>query len=196
MTRAELAERIANGESSGVEFKRDGVSPFRFARELVGLLVCRGGSILLGVEDDGAVSGLTRDPKAAEEWVMELARTHVNPPVIPWWETVRWDEARVVGVATVPADSPDRPYKVRKDSSLVTLMRVGTTTRDASRTEEMRLYQRSGSLEYGRRPLPAPRWRRSTGVACGTTFFTRSNATAPTEPTGGSGSRSSRTSIS
>lgn len=165
MTRAELAERIASGESSGVEFKRDGVSAYRFAREMVGLLNHHGGSILLGVEDDGTVSGLTREAKAAEEWVMEVGRTHVDPPVIPWWEAVRWDDSRAVGVATVPADSPDRPYKVRKGSDAVTLIRVGTTTRNASRMEEMRLYQRSGNLEYGRRPLPgAPMealdWRR------------------------------------
>jgi len=36
----------------------------------------------------------------------------------------------------------------------VTKVRVGTTTRDASREEEMRLYQQSGHLQYDRKPVP------------------------------------------
>ena len=35
------------------------------------LLNLRGGHILLGVEDDGTVSGLTRHARRVEEWVME-----------------------------------------------------------------------------------------------------------------------------
>lgn len=153
MTRAELAESLRNGESSGVEFKRDGVRPERLAREMAALLNFEGGRILLGVDDDGTVRGLTRDPKAAEEWVMEIARAHVRPATIPYWETIDWDGARV-GVISLPADAPDKPYKARRGSAWVTQTRAGTTTRDASDEEEARLYMQSGRLPYDRRPLP------------------------------------------
>ena len=53
MTRVELLELIANGESSGVEFKRDDLRPEQIAREVVGLANFRGGRILLGVETTG-----------------------------------------------------------------------------------------------------------------------------------------------
>ncbi|MEI8181367.1 MAG: ATP-binding protein [Desulfomonile sp.] len=83
MTRAELFEIIQNGENSGVEFKRDDIRPDSLAREMAALLNLEGGYILLGVEDDGTVSRLIHDPKKAEEWVMEVARTHVQPVLIP-----------------------------------------------------------------------------------------------------------------
>ena len=58
------------------------------------LLNLEGGRILLGVEKDRSVSGLTRDPDKAEEWVMEVARVHVLPAVIPYWETLEWGACR------------------------------------------------------------------------------------------------------
>ena len=154
MNRSELAEQIRRGESSGVEFKRDDIRPEKLAEEMAALLNLEGGYILLGVEDDGTVSGLTREKKAAEEWVMETAREHVFPPIIPFWETIDWDEDKTVGIVHLPADAPDKPYKAKRKSVWVTKVRVGTTTRDASREEEMRLYQQSGHLQYDRKPVP------------------------------------------
>ena len=153
MTRAELIELIRNDETSGVEFKRDDISATKLASEMVGLLNLRGGHILLGVEKDQTVSGLTRDPRKAEEWVMEVARVHVQPATIPYWETILWPPGKVVGIVSLSEDAPDKPYKVKKGSAWVTKVRVGTTTRDATREEEARLYQQSGRIEYGLKPV-------------------------------------------
>ena len=170
MNRTELAELIQNGESSGVELKRDDVRPERLAKEMAALLNLKGGYILLGVEEEGTVSGLTRGPERAEEWVMEVARAHVRPPTIPYWEVVPWtgepDEdlsdaaagsegaIRHVGVISLPAHAPDKPYKAKRGSAWITQVRVGTTSRDATDEEEARLYQQSGRLQYDRRPVP------------------------------------------
>lgn len=153
MNRSQLLELLLNGENSGLEFKRDDIQPQRLAGEIVALLNLEGGHILLGVEDDASVSGLTRQPKEAEEWVMQVARDHVQPAVIPYWETLEWAKGTVVGIVSVPADAPDKPYKVKSGSSWVTRIRVGTTTRDATREEEERLYQQSGWLRYGLKPV-------------------------------------------
>ena len=59
-TRVELLEIIRNGENSGVEFKRDVLQNQDLAKELVAFSNLEGGIVLLGVEDDGSVSGLTR----------------------------------------------------------------------------------------------------------------------------------------
>jgi len=154
MNRTDLAELIHNGENSGVEFKRDDIRPEKLAEEMAALLNLEGGHILLGVESDGTVSGLTRAPEKAEEWVMDVARTHLRPAAIPYWETLEWKTGTVVGIVSLPADSPDKPYKAKRGSAWMTQIRVGTTTRDATDEEEMRLYQQSGRLRYDRKPVP------------------------------------------
>jgi len=159
MNRAELTELIHNGENSGVEFKRDDIRPEKLAKEMAALLNLEGGHILLGVEDDRTVSGLTRDPAKAEEWVMGAARVHLRPAAIPYWETIEWNEGKILGIISLPADAPDKPYKAKRghgerESAWVTMIRVGTTTRDATDEEEVRLYQQSGRLQYDRKPVP------------------------------------------
>ena len=154
MNRTDLIELIRNDENSGVEFKRDDISPEKLANEMVGLLNLEGGHILLGVENDQTVSGLTRDRRQAEEWVMQVARDRLQPAVIPYWEIIDWGGGRLVGVVTLPADAPDKPYKAKRGSVWVTKVRVGTTIRDATREEEQRLYQQSGGLRYGLKPVP------------------------------------------
>jgi ATP-dependent DNA helicase RecG len=154
MNRTDLAELIDNGESSGVEFKRDDIMPEKLAKEMAALLNLEGGHILLGVERDGTVSGLTRERVQAEEWVMEIARVHLRPAAIPYWETIDWGDGKIVGIVSLPADAPDKPYKAKRGSAWMTEMRVGTTTRDATDEEELRLYQQSGRLQYDRKPVP------------------------------------------
>ena len=154
MLLVELRELLRNGENSGVEFKRDDIRPDDLAKEIAALANLEGGHILLGVEDDGRVSGLTRSPRDAEEWVMNLCRNNVKEPLIPYWETVPWDESSNVGVISIPADCPDKPYKARRDRAWVTFVRVGSTSREATREEEGRLYQASGIMRYDLRPVP------------------------------------------
>ena len=154
MNRTELAEVVHNGENSGVEFKRDDIVPEKLAKEMSALLNLEGGHILLGVEKDRTVSGLSRPPEKAEEWVMEVARAHLRPAAIPYWETIEWEPGKIVGIVSLPADAPDKPYKAKRGSAWMTQIRVGTTTRDATDEEEIRLYQQSGRLQYDRKPVP------------------------------------------
>ena len=135
---------------------------------MAGLLNRDGGHILLGVEDDQSISGLTRSRAKAEEWVMETARSHLQPAAIPAWETILWDDDKMVGVVSLPADAPDKPYKAKRGSGWVTKIRVGTTTRDATREEEARLYQQSGQLQYELKPVP-----RAPGTAVDTLDWRR-----------------------
>ena len=143
---------IRNGENSGVEFKHVDTRPERLASEIAALLNHEGGYVLLGVEDDVAVTGLARPPKQTEERVMEVARTHVRPAATPYWETIDWNGLRV-GVVSLPADARDKPYKAKRGSAWVTQVRAGTTTRDATDDEEARLYMQAGRIPYDRRPV-------------------------------------------
>ena len=87
MTHTELLEIIRNGENSGVEFKRDDVQNHDLAKELVAFANLEGGIVLLGVEDDGSISGTTR-PKL-EEWVMTACRDKIRPGLIPFYELAK-----------------------------------------------------------------------------------------------------------
>ncbi|MBF4291670.1 helix-turn-helix domain-containing protein, partial [Vibrio anguillarum] len=77
MLKTELLEIIANGENSGVEFKRDDIRPEQLAKEVVAMANFQGGRILLGVEDDGVISGIQRDD--LEEWVMNVFQNKIHP---------------------------------------------------------------------------------------------------------------------
>ncbi len=153
MNRTVLLEMIRNGENSSVEFKRDDVRPDSIAKEFSALLNFEGGYILLGVADDGIVSGLTRSREDAERWVMNIAHQNIQPSFIPSWSPIPFDDGKVVGVIELPADSPGKPHKARRGNAWVTFMRVGSTSREASREEEGRLYQAAHLMRYDIRPV-------------------------------------------
>ncbi len=159
MLRAELLELIRNGENSGVEFKRDDVRPEVLAKEVCALANLEGGHVLFGVEDDGSITGLTRDSRRAEEWVMNVCRGDaLRPPLIPYWETIEVNR-HTVGVLSLPADLPDKPYKARRGSAWQVFVRRGSVSVEASREEEARLYQSSGLLRYDIRPVTGTSFR-------------------------------------
>ena len=87
MTRTELLEIVGNGENSGVEFKRDVLENHDLAKESVALSNLNGGVVLLRVEDDGSISGITR--MDIEGSVMTVCRDKIRPAIIPFFETVR-----------------------------------------------------------------------------------------------------------
>ncbi|MBI4527345.1 MAG: putative DNA binding domain-containing protein [Deltaproteobacteria bacterium] len=154
MNKTELLETIENGENSRVEFKRDDAHPDSLAKEMAALLNLEGGAILLGVEDDGRISGITRSREEAERWVMNLARHNLQPELIPVWSSVAMDDGKVVGIVELPADSPGKPYKARRGGAWITYVRVGSTSREATREEEGRLYQAARLVRYDIKPVP------------------------------------------
>lgn len=158
MNRADLHDLIRNGENSEVEFKRDDVHQDKLAVEMAALLNLEGGHILLGVEDNGSIAGLVRPTKEAEEWVMNIAQNNLQPPAILVWQTVKLDDPdKTVGVIRLPMDAPDKPYKAKRGASWVTFVRIGSTSREATREQEMRLYQSSNLLHFDLNPVPDTR---------------------------------------
>jgi len=154
MNQSTLSELVAGGEGSRVEFKRDDCHGDDIAKEMSALLNLEGGAILLGVEDDGQISGLIRDRKDAEEWVMNIARNNLQPAIIPVWTLIAAEEGKMVGVIELPADSPGKPYKAKRGGSWVTYSRVGSTSREATREEEGRLYQAFKLVRYEIKGVP------------------------------------------
>lgn len=91
MNRADVFEVVAAGENSVIEFSRDDLSAERLAKTAVSLANHLGGRILLGVDDDGTVSGIQRED--LERWVMDTVfGRYVHPMIIPFYEEVQIDE--------------------------------------------------------------------------------------------------------
>ncbi len=98
MLKSELSQIIANGENSGVEFKRDDCRPEQLAREIVAMVNLSGGMVLLGVEDDGTISGIQRE-KNLEEWVMDtVVAKKIHPLILPFYQEIQVDEHKRVAV--------------------------------------------------------------------------------------------------
>ena len=148
MNRTKLLELITNGENSHVEFKRDDCHPDELGKEMSALLNLEGGVILLGVEDEGRISGLVRSRKEAEEWLMNVARNHLQPPTIPVWTSMVMEDDNVVGIVELSVDSPGKPHKAKRGKAWVTYIRAGSVSREATREEEGRLYQAARLVRY------------------------------------------------
>lgn len=144
MTKSELLELIANGENSGVEFKRDDLRPEQLAKEVVALANFQGGRILLGVDDDGTITGVQRAD--LEHWVMDTVfGRYVHPMIIPFYAEVQIDEQHRVAGITV-SQGAAKPYVLRSQDREDIYIRVGSTSRLATREQQARLYALGGML--------------------------------------------------
>lgn len=150
MLKTELLEIIANGENSGVEFKRDDIRPEQLAKEIVAMANFQGGRVILGVENDGTISGLQRDNP--EEWVMNVMRDKIHPLVLPFYEAIKMDENVFVAVITFP-QGVSKPYVLRDRGEEKIYIRVGSTSQLATREQQMRLFEIGGMLHTEALPV-------------------------------------------
>lgn len=143
MTKAELYEILANGENSSIEFKRDDVRPEQVAKECVAFLNFKGGKVLLGVEDDGQISGLTR--ANCQTWIYDtIFSRYIHPMVDPHYEEVKTEKG-TVAVITLERGTA-KPYVVRVNDREDVYTRVGDTSRIASREQLMRMMQEGDAV--------------------------------------------------
>jgi ATP-dependent DNA helicase RecG len=150
MTKTELLELIRNGENSGVEFKRDTVQNFDLTKELVAFSNSNGGCVLLGIDDDGSILGITRNN--IEEWVMTACRTKIRPEIIPYFEILR-DVEPGKDVAVVSVDAGWTVHRRWHDNHSTYYIRVGSQSREASNEELERLFQQRGRFHVEIRPV-------------------------------------------
>jgi len=144
MKSQDILELIANGENSGVEFKRDDIRPEQLAREIVALANLKGGHILLGVEDDKRITGIHR--KNLSEWVADTVfGRYVHPMILPYYEEVLMDETTRVAVITI-GQEVSKPYVVRANDRETAYVRIGAVTRPATREQLLMLGSASGMI--------------------------------------------------
>lgn len=146
MNKNELLELIKNGENSLVEFKEEQVTPANLAGEIVAFANAEGGTILIGVNDEGSITGVKR--KDIEEWVINISRNNCYPSLIPLFEKILLEE-KTVAIITIPK----REGIVHRTSDGRYFIRVGSTKRDATPEELARLFQAVGMMHHDVSPV-------------------------------------------
>lgn len=107
MTRNQLDDLIAQGEGARLEFKRSISAAHRIARTLVAFANTAGGTLLIGVADDGTIAGVSsesREMHRIEEATDQLA----EPALSVTYETLSPD-GRMVLIVRVE-ESVEKPH--------------------------------------------------------------------------------------
>lgn len=76
----EVYEIINNGENSYVEFKEEGIKPKDLADEIVAFANSEGGIILIGVDDDGCIKGISDTLIEEKKVAVITVRKGINKP--------------------------------------------------------------------------------------------------------------------
>ena len=147
MDKRQLYEIIAGGEDSFAEFKRDVSQRSDFAAEMIAFANAEGGTIFVGVDDDGAIIGVD-DAKQIEEAVLNIGRQNCNPSLIPTLDRISTDRGIVLVV-----NVPRRTGPPHETNSGQCHLRVGSTKRLCTPFERARLLQAAGLYHFDETPV-------------------------------------------
>ena len=145
--RAYILDLITQGEGPSVEFKMEPVRPEKIAREIVALANTRGGTIVIGVTDDGVIEGVS-NIKHWEERMANIARHSVIPSINIGFFSIKVEDKNVVAV--IVPKGQDKPYQTTDGKYYV---RIGSTNRIATQSELLRLFQAAGTFHHDLTPV-------------------------------------------
>lgn len=146
----ELIEQLSRGEDTQHQFKVDISNLNSLAAELVAFSNSKGGTIFIGVRDDGSVQGLSNDAVSRlNQLISNSASQGVEPAVNPTTENVLHPSGTVM-VVTV-CEGLNKPYM---DNNGVIWVKSGADKRRATSREELqRLFQQSNLLYAEKTPI-------------------------------------------
>jgi len=123
-----IADAIARGEGPRLDFKRDLSSPKSVLKDIVAFANTAGGTVVVGLDDDGSVVGVA-DPLHEEERLSSRISDGIEPQLLPEIYAVSHGEHEllVVEVAHHPA-----PFHLRSEGpERGVYVRLGSTSRRA-----------------------------------------------------------------
>ncbi len=144
-----LIALIAAGEDSLHQFKRDIAHVDAMAAELVAFANSAGGNLLIGVADNGDITGLTAsDISRLNQLLSNAASQHVKPPINPLSTNAHTDQGIVMVVEV--AQGLNKPYM---DGQGRIWVKSGADKRQVTAREEMqRMFQESGLIHADELP--------------------------------------------
>jgi predicted HTH transcriptional regulator len=102
-----LLETVARGEGLSIEFKRLVHSPAKIARSISAFANTSGGHILIGVDDDRRIVGISSE-KETMEVIDDALRCHIEPDPALGVHVEEY-KRRMVLVVSIP-ESEDKPH--------------------------------------------------------------------------------------
>ncbi len=148
----DIERKILSGEDSTVEFEEIRLGPKRvrlpnteaIEGEMVAFANAGGGTILLGVNDDGLVQGLPDDRLMdIENWIISIATNNCDPPIEP--VLIKERLLRSDGTeATILLVEIPRGLFVHSTSSGLHYVRVGSSKQILAGPRLTRLFQNRG----------------------------------------------------
>jgi ATP-dependent DNA helicase RecG len=144
MEAIELIELIGRGEDSRTQFKRTITNPESLAGDLVAFSNSKGGKMLIGVSDDGQVTGVTTaDIRRINQLVSNTATNLVRPSINPEIENISIG-GQLVMVVSVP-EGISKPYS---DNNGVFWVKSGADKRRVTSREEVQRMLQSAELVH------------------------------------------------
>ena len=142
----DLKKQIASGEDSRNQFKADVRNADSMAAEMAAFANSEGGTIYIGVADDGSIPGLSReDVNRVNQLISNAASQHVRSPLAVLTENVIAGENKIIIVLSVPKGI-DKPYF---DRNGVIWLKTGADKRRVNSKEELRRLFQSIDLLHG-----------------------------------------------
>ena len=153
MKRSDLFSQIALGEDSTHQFKADMKNADSLASEMAAFANSNGGTIFIGVADDGSTPGLSgQDVARINQIISNAASQLVRSPLAVQTENVALKNGRIVIVLTVPKGI-DKPYF---DKNGVIWLKAGADKRRVNSKEELRrLFQLTNQFHADELPTKA-----------------------------------------
>jgi len=144
MNKNRLQKEIATGEDSTRQFKVDIKNADSLAAEMVAFSNTDGGTIYIGVEDNGNIKGLSpQDVRRINQLISNTATQHVRSPLSPITENIEVTKRKMVIALTVP-EGVDKPYF---DRNGIIWFKNGADKRKVHSKDELRrIFQESGSV--------------------------------------------------
>jgi ATP-dependent DNA helicase RecG len=141
----ELIELAGRGEDSRTQFKENITNPESLSGELVAFSNSKGGRILIGVNDQGVIVGLSgEDIRRVNQLVSNTATNLVHPSINPNTENVMIAGGQVVIVVTVQ-EGISKPYA---DKNGVFWVKSGSDKRRVTSREEVQRMLQSADLVH------------------------------------------------
>jgi len=153
MTLQDVKVLATKGEGLRIEFKKKATFPEKIVRELIAFANTSGGDLLIGVDDDGTVSGQRYIEE--EIFVMEKAiKEFILPPLDYQLFSLKLNEKKGVAVFKVPI-STQRPHYLKEKDRKQAYIRVADRSVQASK-EVWEILRRSKTpkdmvFTYGRK---------------------------------------------
>jgi len=148
-----LRLQIAPGEDSSRQFKTDIRNAESLASEMAAFANSEGGTIYIGVADDGTLPGLpAKDVTRINQLISNAASQLVRSPLTVQTENLALKNGKIVIVLTVPKGM-DKPYF---DKNGVIWLKTGSDKRRVNSKEELRrLFQLSDQFHADELPTKA-----------------------------------------